>query len=111
MQPTTDKDSILLAHSLLNESLENPILKFKFERKNLRYLHICCTWFLLDDEVCKRLEIPDVSAKNLFPKTKILINKIYDRLVSREARIKKGNKDQMKVLEDYLRITKDSNFH
>ncbi|KMQ62560.1 hypothetical protein ACM40_09780 [Chryseobacterium sp. BLS98] len=111
VQPPSDKDSILLAHSLLNESLENPILKFKFERRNLRYLHICCTWFLLDDEVCKRLEIPDVSAKNLFPKTKILINKIYDRLVSREASIKKGNKDQMKVLEDYLRITKDSNFH
>ncbi|MBB6372058.1 oxygenase MpaB family protein [Chryseobacterium shigense] len=111
VQPSSDKDSILLAHSLLNESLENPILKFKFERKNLRYLHICCTWFLLDDEVCKRLQIPDVPARNLFPKTKILANKLYDKFVSRAARIKKGNKDQMKVLEDYLRITKDSNFH
>lgn len=111
VQPPSDKDSILLAHSLLNESLENPILKFKFQRKNLRYLHICCTWFLLDDEVCKRLQIPDVSNKNLFPKTKIFINRIYDQVVSRDARIKKGNKDQMKVLEDYLKITKNSNFH
>jgi hypothetical protein len=111
VQPPSDKDSILLAHSLLNESLENPILKFKFQRKNLRYLHICCTWFLLDDEVCKRLQIPEVSNRKLFPKTKILINKIYDNLVSRDTRIKKGNKDQMKVLEDYLKITKNSNFH
>lgn len=111
VQPPSDKDSILLAHSLLNESLENPILKFKFQRKNLRYLHICCTWFLLDDEVCKRLQIPEVPNRNLFPKTKILINKIYDTVVSRDARIKKGDKDQMKVLEDYLKITKNSNFH
>ncbi|KXH85742.1 oxygenase MpaB family protein [Chryseobacterium kwangjuense] len=111
VQPPSDQDSILLAHSLLDESLENPILKFKFQRKNLRYLHICCTWFLLDDEVCKRLQIPEVSNKNLFPKTKIFINTIYDRLVSRDARIRKGDKDQRKVLEDYLKITKNSNFH
>ncbi|UMQ44013.1 DUF2236 domain-containing protein [Chryseobacterium sp. Y16C] len=111
IQPPADKDSVLLAHSLLNESLENPILKYQFQRKNLRYLHICCTWFLLDDEVCKRLQIPDVSNKNVFPKAKWLINKIYDKLVSRQARINKGNKDQMKVLSDYLKITHNSNFH
>lgn len=111
VQPSSDKDSVLLAHSLLNESLENPILKFQFQRKNLRYLHICCTWFLLDDEVCKRLQIPDVPNKNLFPVTKKVINTIYDNTVSREARIRKGNKDQLKVLEDYLRVTKNSNFH
>ncbi|AZA52106.1 oxygenase MpaB family protein [Chryseobacterium sp. G0201] len=111
VQPPADKDSALLAHSLLNESLENPILKFKFQRKNLRYLHICCTWFLLDDEVCRRLQIPDVPNRNLFPNTKIIINKIYDNLVNRNARIKRGNKAQLKVLEDYLRVTKNSNFH
>lgn len=111
VQPPADKDSALLAHSLLNESLENPILKFKFQRKNLRYLHICCTWFLLDDDVCRRLQIPDVPNRNLFPNTKIIINKIYDNLVNRKARIKRGNKAQLKVLEDYLRVTKNSNFH
>ncbi len=111
VQPSSDKDSVLLAHSLLNESLENPILKYSFQRKNLRYLHLCCTWYLLDDEVCRRLQIPDVKNKKLFPKTKWLINKVYDRLVSRKARIRKGNKDQMKVLGDYLSITKNSNFH
>ncbi|GAA4150136.1 hypothetical protein GCM10022217_02810 [Chryseobacterium ginsenosidimutans] len=111
IQPPADKDSVLLAHSLLNESLENPILKYKFQRKNLRYLHICCTWFLLDDEVCKRLEIPKVSSRKAFPRTKWMINKIYDTLVSRQARINKGNKDQMKVLNDYHNITQNSNFH
>ncbi len=111
VQPPSDKDSILLAHSLLNESLENPILKFNFQRKNLRYLHICCTWFLLDDEVCERLEIPKVKYKNLFPRSKQLFNKIYESLLTREVRIKKGNKDQMQVLDDYLKITKNSNFH
>ncbi|WP_028122962.1 oxygenase MpaB family protein [Epilithonimonas tenax] len=111
VQPPSDKDSVLLAHSLLNESLENPILKFNFQRKNLRYLHICCTWFLLDDEVCERLEIPKVKNRYLFPKSKIIFNKIYEKTISREARIKRGNKDQLKVLEDYLNTTKQSNFH
>lgn len=111
VQPSSDKDSVLLAHSLLNESIENPILKFSFQRKNLRYLHICCTWFLLDNEVCKRLQIPDVPNRNVFPTIKIIANKIYDNIVSRNTRIKRGNKAQMKVLADYLSITKNSNFH
>jgi hypothetical protein len=111
IQPSSDQDSVLLAHSLLNESLENPILKFNFQRKNLRYLHICCTWYLLDDEVCKRLQIPEVSFRNGFPYVKRFVNKIYDQTVSRKNRIKKGNKDQLKVLADYLSVTQNSNFH
>ncbi|MFC4165516.1 oxygenase MpaB family protein [Epilithonimonas zeae] len=111
IQPPSDKDSILLAHSLLNESLENPILKYGFQKKMLRFLHISCTWFLLDDAVCKRLEIPKVFGKSVFPNTKRFINKIYNNVVSRKNRIAKGNKDQMQVLKDYLRVTQQSNFH
>lgn len=111
IQPPADKDSVLLAHSLLNESLENPILKYNFQRRNLRYLHISCTWFLLDDEVCKRLQIPEVSNRKAFPLTKRFMNKIYNKVVSRDKRIQKGNKDQLKVLRDYLSITDSSNFH
>lgn len=110
-QPSADRDSVLLAHSLLNESLENPILKYDFQRENLRYLHICCTWFLLDDEVCKRLQIPDVPLKKAFPLTKRTINRMYDAFVSRKARIRKGDSSQMKVLNDYHNITQRSNFH
>lgn len=111
IQPPSDKDSVLLAHSLLNESLENPILKYQFQRRNLRYLHICCTWFLLGEDVCKRLQIPEVPFRKGFPLTKKMINKIVDNVVSRKTRIEKGNKDQMKVLKDYLNITQNSNFH
>ncbi|WP_294302442.1 oxygenase MpaB family protein [uncultured Chryseobacterium sp.] len=111
IQPPADKDSVLLAHSLLNESLINPALKYQFQRKNLRYLHICCTWFLLDDEVCKRLQIPEVSNKKAFPLVKRTLNQIYDRLVSREARIRKGNTSQLKVLSDYHSVMNNSNFH
>lgn len=110
IQPPSDKDSVLLAHSLLNESLENPILKYGFQKKMLRFLHISCTWFLLDDAVCKRLEIPEVFGRSVFPNTKKFINKIYNNVVSRENRIAKGNKDQLQVLKDYLRVTQQSNF-
>lgn len=111
IQPPADEDSVLLAHSLLNESLINPALKYQFQRRNLRYLHICCTWFLLDDEVCHRLQIPEVSNKKAFPLVKRTLNKIYDRLVSREVRIRKGNTSQLKVLSDYHAIVQYSNFH
>ncbi|WP_294219830.1 oxygenase MpaB family protein [uncultured Chryseobacterium sp.] len=111
IQPPADDDSVLLAHSLLNESMENPALKYKFQRRNLRYLHICCTWFLLDNEVCRRLRIPEVANRKAFPLVKRALNKIYDRLVSREARIRKGNASQMKVLGDYHTIVQHSNFH
>lgn len=111
VQPPSDSDSVLLAHSLLNESLVNPILKYDFQRKNLRYLHICCTWFLLDRDVCERLQIPEVLFRNAFPKTKIVLNKMYDRFWSREKRITIGDIDQRKVLQDYLGTAKASNFH
>lgn len=111
IQPPADEDSILLAHSLLNESLINPALKYPFQRRNLRYLHICCTWFLLDDEVCQRLQIPEVAYKKAFPLVKRTITKIYERTVSREARIRKGNESQIKVLGDYHTIVQHSNFH
>lgn len=111
IQPPSDKDSVLLAHSLLDESLKNPILKFQFQRRNLRYLHICCTWLLLDEDTCQRLQIPEVSNKNVFPKTKRFFNKIYTAIASREAQIRSGNKKHLKVLDDYLKITKGSNFH
>jgi len=111
VQPPADEDSVLLAHSLLNESLINPALKYKFQRKNLRYLHICCTWFLLDDEVCKRLRIPEVASRKAFPLVKRTLTKIYESTVSREARIRKGDQSQMKVLNEYHSIMENSNFH
>ena len=104
VQPSSDENSILLAESLLNESLENPMLKYQFQRKFLKYLHISCTHFLLDKATCKRLEIPEVINKNWFPKSRILYNKNVRRLISRKKQIAKGNKEQLQVLEDYLKF-------
>ena len=104
VQPSSDENSILLAESLLNESLENPMLKYQFQRKFLKYLHISCTHFLLDKATCKRLEIPEVINKNWFPKSRIFYNKNVRRLISRKKQIAKGNKEQLQVLEDYLKF-------
>lgn len=104
VQPSSDENSILLAESLLYESLENPMLKYQFQRKFLKYLHISCTHFLLDKATCKRLEIPEVINKNWFPKSRILYNKNVRRLISRKKQIAKGNKEQLQVLEDYLKF-------
>ena len=103
IQPPADQDSVMLAKSLLDENLESTILKYQFQRKNLRYLHVAMNWFLLDDEVNHRLNIPTVTAKNIFPSFIKLQNKLFQTLYSREKQISIGGKAQEKVLEDYLR--------
>lgn len=108
VQPSADADSVLLAHALLNESLENPILKRSIQRKFLRYLHICCTHFLLDDATTARLQIPKVKFKNWFPKSRIFFNQKIRPLIPREKQISAGNKQQMQVLADYLKIKRDA---
>lgn len=104
IQPCADQDSVQLAKSLLNESVENPMLKYQFQRNFLKYLHICCTHFLLDKTVCNRLEIPEVKNRNWFPKSRIFYNKNIRKLISREKQIATGNKEQLQVLEDYLKF-------
>ncbi len=101
IQPSSDVDSVMLAKFLLNENLESTIYKRMYMRKRLRYLHICCNWFLLDAETNKRLQIPDVSFKNAFPKLLIMRNK-RTKSQSRNKQVMKGDKAQQKVLNDYL---------
>lgn len=102
IQPSSDADSVMLAHSLLNENLESTIYKHMYMRRRLRYLHICCNWFLLDKETNKRLQIPEVHFKNIFPRLLVARNKRV-RHTSVEKQIAKGDKAQKKVLSDYLR--------
>lgn len=104
VQPCADTDSIHLAASLLNESLENPMLKYQFQRKFLKYLHICCTHFLLDETTCERLQIPEVKNKNWFPKSRIFYNKNIRTFIARKRQIATGNKEQLQVLENYLKF-------
>src|SRR5690554_7934715 len=51
IQPPADEDSVYLAQSLIQESLENPILRYNYQRKLLNYVHISGSKFLLDKEV------------------------------------------------------------
>ncbi|MBW8360802.1 MAG: DUF2236 domain-containing protein [Kaistella sp.] len=115
-QAKGDEDSAHLAKALLDENLESTILKYEFQRKNLRYLHICCNWFLLDGDINHRLGIPEVPVPHLFPsvikKANILTQKIFK--LSSEKKysqlVKTGNKQQLKVLDDYLKHT-PKDFH
>lgn len=116
VQPPADEASKNLALALLDESLENPSLKFKISRRVLRNLHLSASIFLLDKEVTKRLEIPAAMAPEWFPKSRVItnktINKLIDKkLISRKNIVKSGHALQMKVLEDYNKVTQNSNFH
>ena len=105
IQPSSDQDSVLLAKSLLDENLENTIFKYQFQRKNLRYLHICMNWHLLDREVNQRLQIPKVWASKLFPNFLWVKNYLFQKLNSRNKQIKIGDEAQMKVVTQYRGIT------
>ena len=110
IQPPADADSVALAQSLVRESLENPILKYRFQRKLLRYIHVSSAEFLLDEEVKKRLQIPQVMNKDLFPKTILFANKILEKTISRKTLIDRGNKAQLSILKDYQDLVKGSSF-
>ncbi len=103
IQPRADEDAAFLARSLLDESLESTIYKYQYQRKRLRYLHICCNWFLLDKAANERLKIPKVPLTAVFPRLIIAFNKYAHRFVNREKQLEKGHVAQMKVLADYLR--------
>ncbi len=116
LQDKSDEDSVQLARALLDENLTNTIYKFQFQRKLLLNLHQSMNWFMLDKEVNERLRIPAVSFPSIFPKMVIQANKIsqksfdikkpegYNKLVEL------GNKNQMKVLDDYIKHT-PKDFH
>ena len=109
-QPSSDADSVQLARSLLDENLESPVLRYQFQRRNLRYLHVGLNWFLLDDETNKRLQIPEVKFPFAFAKFLRLRNRLFFRYASREKQLKIGAEAQEKVLHDYLR-TAPRNVH
>ena len=111
IQAPADEDSVSLARSLVQESLENPILKYRFQREILRYIHISSAEFLLDEDVKKRLQIPKIRSKDLFPKTIQFANKVLERTISRKVLIARGNKAQLSILQDYKDLLKGTSFH
>ena len=102
-------DSAQLANALLNENLENTIYKYLFQRKLLMNLHQSMNWFLLDKEISERLKIPRASLSSIFPRIVIQANKISQKIFDLNnpekyhKLVEKGNKQQMKVLQDYIK--------
>lgn len=105
IQPPADEDSVYLAQSLIQESLENPILRYNYQRKLLNYVHISGSKFLLDKEVFERLQLPEVWNAGLIPNTIKLGNTIAEKVLSRKQLIARGDKAQMNILNQYKAIT------
>lgn len=111
LQDQGDEDSVQLAQALLAENLESTIYRYPFQRKLLLNLHQSMNWFLLDREINERLRIPKVAVTAVFPKFIIKANKIAQQIYNlddpRKNRklVEIGHKDQMKVLEDYIKHT------
>ncbi|MBH1960294.1 MAG: DUF2236 domain-containing protein [Flavobacteriia bacterium] len=111
LQDKGDSDSAHLAKALLDENLENTIYRYPFQRKLLLNLHQSMNWFLLDKEINERLQIPKVSITSVFPRFISKANQIAQQIFKldddRKHRklVEIGNRDQMKVLEDYIKHT------
>lgn len=111
LQDKGDEDSAQLAKALLAENLESTIYKYPFQRKLLLNLHQSMNWFLLDREINERLQIPKVSVTAVFPRFIIKANQIAQQIFSLDdpkkhrKLVEIGHKDQMKVLEDYIKHT------
>lgn len=116
MQDKADDDSVQLSRALLDENLTNTIYKFQFQRKLLLNLHQSMNWFMLDKEVNERLQIPKVSVASVFPKMVIQANRVSEKIFDIKTQegyqklVEFGNKNQMKVLDDYIKHT-PKDFH
>lgn len=116
IQDQGDDDSAQLAKALLNENLENTIYKHSFQRKMLKNLHQSMNWFLLDEEINKRLQIPKpAKAFLVFPKIVVKGNQIFQKIYLRNATqyqklVEMGSEQQKKVLADYIEHT-PKDFH
>lgn len=116
LQDEADEDSVQLAGALLDENLTNTIYKFQFQRKLLLNLHESMNWFLLDKEVNERLQIPKVSFPAAFPNIIIQMNKMSEKVFKIKTSegyqklVEFGNRNQVKVLDDYIKHT-PKDFH
>ncbi|WP_394365665.1 oxygenase MpaB family protein [Kaistella daneshvariae] len=116
IQDEGDDDSAHLAEALLRENLDNTIYKHTFQRKMLLNLHQSMNWFLLDEEINSRLNIPKPKKVfTIFPqivkKGNLITQKIYLRnKVQYQKLVEMGSEQQIKVLSDYLKHT-PKDFH
>lgn len=117
LQEEGDADSAHLAEALLQENLDNTIYKNTFQRRLLLRAHQSMNWFLLDEDVNKRLKIPKPPAVfSVFPhlvrKANHITQKIYplDQPKKYRKLVEMGSEQQMQVLADYIKHT-PKDFH
>ncbi len=116
LQPAGDEDSALLAKALLDENLTNTIYPFKVQRNLLLKLHQSMNWFMLDKDINERLKIPYTGLVSIFPKMILSANRISQKIFDLEKpekyskMVSIGHKQQMKVLDDYIKHT-PKDFH
>ncbi len=116
LQPEGDEDSALLARALLDENLTNTIYPFKIQRTLLLKLHQSMNWFMLDKDINDRLKIPYTRLTSVFPRMILSANGVAQKVFDLKDPQKysklvvKGNEQQMKVLDDYIKHT-PKDFH
>ncbi len=116
IQDKGDEDSAHLAEALLQENLDNTIYKRPVQRKMLLRLHQSMNWFLLDEEINRRLKIPKPKKVfSYFPqmvkKGNFFSQKIYLRNKEQYQKlVEMGSLQQIKVLDDYIKHT-PKDFH
>lgn len=116
IQEKGDEDSAHLAEALLQENLDNTIYKRAVQRKMLLGMHQSMNWFLLDEEINQRLQIPKPKKVfSYFPqmvkKANYISQKIYLRNpLQYQKLVEMGSLQQMKVLDDYIKNT-PKDFH
>lgn len=109
IQDSADEDSVRLAYALLNEPIENPILKYGFQRKLLRSFHNGCSQHFLDKKVAGRLQLTQSKKASWFPKLLCFMNGVHRLflrigITSEQRQIANGNKIHQKVMKDYQSI-------
>lgn len=116
IQDKGDEDSAQLSQALLQENLDNTIYKRPVQRKMLLRLHQSMNWFLLDEDINRRLKIP--KPKKIFSyfpkmvrKANFVSQKIYLRNPEQYQKlVEMGSQQQLKVLDDYIQHT-PKDFH
>lgn len=107
-QPSADEGSIMLAKALEEEAIASNIFKKAYQKKFVKYLHICYVRFLIDKDTCNRLQVSTAPMYYLFPLFRKLRNLISQPLITMSDKnyqraVNLGNILQVKISEEYLK--------
>ncbi|SMD17219.1 oxygenase MpaB family protein [Pedobacter nyackensis] len=107
-QVSADQDSVQLAQALENEAIASNIFKKAYQKKFVKYLHICYVRFLLDEQTCNRLGISKITMYYVFPWFRKLRNVFWQKITDMNAKnyqraVYLGDVFQRKISMEYLK--------